>query len=74
MPHHPHTPFDDLEPAAVLTAVEVAERIRFDARSVRRAVARSDLTASRACGCGSWLRRGGVVALADRACDATTGG
>ena len=50
MPHHPHTPFDDLEPAAVLTAVEVAERIRVDARSVRRAVARGDLTASRACG------------------------
>lgn len=50
MPHHPNTPFDDLEPAAVLTAVEVAERIRVDARSVRRAVARGDLTASRACG------------------------
>jgi hypothetical protein len=40
MPLHPHTPFDDLEPAAVLTAVEVAERIRVGARSVRRAVAR----------------------------------
>ena len=50
MPHHPDTPFDDLEPAAVLTAAEVAERIRVDARSVRRAVARGDLTASRACG------------------------
>jgi len=50
MPHHPNTPFDDFEPAAVLTAAEVAERIRVDARSVRRAVARGDLTASRACG------------------------
>ena len=50
MAHRPNTPFDDLEPAAVLTAAEVAERIRVDARSVRRAVARGDLTASRACG------------------------
>ncbi|MDP1846984.1 MAG: helix-turn-helix domain-containing protein, partial [Solirubrobacteraceae bacterium] len=50
MPLHPNTPFDDLEPTAVLTAVEVADRIRVDARSVRRAVARGDLTASRACG------------------------
>ena len=50
MAHRPDTPFDDLEPAAVLTAAEVAERIRVDARSVRRAVARGDLTASRACG------------------------
>jgi len=38
VPHYPYTPFDDLEPAAVLTAAEVAERIRVDARSVRRAV------------------------------------
>ncbi len=36
MAHHPDTPFDDLEPTAVLTAAEVAERIRVDARSVRR--------------------------------------
>ena len=45
----PDTPLDDLEPTAVLTA-EVAGRIRVYARSVRRAVARGDLTACRACG------------------------
>ncbi|WP_367401294.1 helix-turn-helix domain-containing protein [Paraconexibacter antarcticus] len=46
----PTTPFDDLEPSAVLTAQEVAARLRVDARSVRRAVSRGDLPASRACG------------------------
>ncbi len=40
MPLRPDTPFDGLETAAVLTAVEVAERIRVGARSVRRCGAR----------------------------------
>jgi hypothetical protein len=49
-PREPRTPFDDLDPSAVLTAAEVAERIRVDPRSVRRAAARGDLPASRVCG------------------------
>jgi len=44
------TPFDDLDAAAVLTAKEIADRLRVDPRSVRRAIARGDLVASRACG------------------------
>jgi hypothetical protein len=50
MPPQLRTPFDDLDPTAVLTAAEVAARMRVDARSVRRAAARGDLSASRACG------------------------
>jgi len=44
------TPFDDLDDFAVLTAAEVAARMRVDPRSVRRAAARGELPASRACG------------------------
>jgi hypothetical protein len=50
MPLHPNTPFDDLEPAAVLTAMEVAERIRGRCAVGAARGARGDLTASRACG------------------------
>jgi hypothetical protein len=44
------TPFDDLDESAVLTPQDVAERLRVDARSVRRAIARGELVASRPCG------------------------
>jgi hypothetical protein len=44
------TPFDDLDPAAVLTAAEVAARIRVEAHSVRRAIRRGEMRASRTCG------------------------
>jgi hypothetical protein len=44
------TPFDDLDPAAVMTAAEVAARIRVEAHSVRRAIRRGELRASRTCG------------------------
>src|SRR3954447_15737835 len=44
------TPFDDLEPSAVLKPKDIAARLDVDARSVRRAIARGDLVASRACG------------------------
>jgi len=50
MPDHVQTPFDDLEPQAVLYVAEVAERLRVDERSVRRAIERGELRASRACG------------------------
>jgi hypothetical protein len=35
----PTTPFDDLDPGAVLTATEIAERLSVHARLVRPAVA-----------------------------------
>jgi hypothetical protein len=44
------TLFDDLDPAAVMTAAEVAARIRVEAHSVRRATRRGELRASRTCG------------------------
>jgi Helix-turn-helix domain len=44
------TPFDDLDPLSVLTTAQVAARLGVDARSVRRAIDRGDLPASRACG------------------------
>jgi hypothetical protein len=44
------TPFDDLAESAVLTPQDVADRLRIDARSVRRAIARGELVASRTCG------------------------
>jgi excisionase family DNA binding protein len=44
------TPFDDLADSAVLTTQEIADRLRIDARSVRRAIARGELVASRTCG------------------------
>jgi len=47
---HRPTPFDDLEPFAVLTAQAIAERLGVDPRSVRRAIARGELVASRTCG------------------------
>jgi chromate transporter len=45
-----HTPFDDLAESAVLTPQDIADRLRIDARSVRRAIARGELAASRTCG------------------------
>jgi hypothetical protein len=50
MPDHVQTPFDDLEPQAVLYVAEIAARLRVDERSVRRAIERGELRASRACG------------------------
>jgi hypothetical protein len=44
------TPFDDLPPNTVLTCTEIAERIAAGAHSVRRAIRRGELTASRTCG------------------------
>jgi hypothetical protein len=44
------TPFDDLDPLSVLTTADIAARLDVDARSVRRAIERGDLPASRACG------------------------
>jgi len=44
------TPFDDLEPRAVLRPQEVADRMRVDVRSIRRAITAGALPASRACG------------------------
>ena len=44
------TPFDDLADSAVLTPQDVADRLRIDARSVRRAIARGELVARRTCG------------------------
>src|SRR4051794_11734084 len=62
------TPFDDLEAHAVLRPKEIAERPHVDARSVRRAIARGDLPASRACGlrvlaedAAAWWRSRAVV-------------
>jgi hypothetical protein len=46
----PATPFDDLEPHEVLRAKDIAERLHVHPRSVRRAIARGELRASRACG------------------------
>jgi hypothetical protein len=46
----PATPFDDLEPHDVLCAKDIADRLHVDPRSVRRAIARGELRASRACG------------------------
>ena len=45
-----HTPFDDLDASHVLTPKDIADRLRIDARSVRRAIARGELVASRTCG------------------------
>src|SRR4051812_44166386 len=44
------TPFDDLEPFTVLRPDEIAGRLGVKGRSVRRAIARGELKASRACG------------------------
>jgi hypothetical protein len=44
------TPFDDLDDSAVLTPKDIADRLRVDPRSVRRAIARGELVASRTCG------------------------
>jgi hypothetical protein len=44
------TPFDDLDDSHVLTPKDIAARLRVDPRSVRRAISRGDLTASRTCG------------------------
>jgi hypothetical protein len=41
------TPFDD---AAALTPKDIAARLHVDARSVRQAIARGELVASRTCG------------------------
>ena len=50
MPDLPKTPFDDLDPAAVLRPQDIADRLRVDVRSVRRAIGRGELVASRTCG------------------------
>jgi hypothetical protein len=44
------TPFDDLDPFAVLRPEEIAGHLGVTGRSVRRAIARGELKASRACG------------------------
>lgn len=46
----PDNPFDDLDPHAVLTVTEIAQRVAAHPRTVRRAVACGELIASRACG------------------------
>jgi hypothetical protein len=63
------TPFDDLEPYAVLCAKDIADRLHVDPRSVPRAIARGDLPASRACGlrvlavdAAEWWRSRAIVA------------
>jgi hypothetical protein len=62
------TPFDDLEPLAVLAAEEIARRLGITARSVRGAIARGELKASKACGlrvlaadAAAWWRAKAVV-------------
>ena len=64
----PPTPFDDLDPHEVLCAKDIAERLHVDPRSVRRAIARGELRASRACGlrvlacdAAEWWRSRAVV-------------
>ena len=59
------TPFDDLDDSDVLTAKEIADRLRIDARSVRRAISRGELLASRTCGLRVSARG---AAEADRTC------
>jgi len=44
------TPFDDLADSEVLSARDIAERLHVHERSVRRAISRGELAASRACG------------------------
>ena len=44
------TPFDDFDDADDLTPNDIADRLRIDARSVRRAIARGELVPSRTCG------------------------
>jgi hypothetical protein len=68
MPDLPATPFDDLDAWAVLRPQDIAERLRVDARSVRRAIASGALPASRACGlrvlaadAAAWWRAGSVA-------------
>ena len=65
------TPFDDLDATAVLTAAESALRLRVDARSMRRAIGRGELPASRTCGirvlaadAAAWWRERSVGASA----------
>ncbi|MDP9385598.1 MAG: hypothetical protein M3P50_10275 [Actinomycetota bacterium] len=65
------TPFDDLELHEVLCAKDIAERLHVDPRSVRRAIARGELRASRACGlrvlvcdAAEWWRSRAVAARA----------
>jgi hypothetical protein len=45
---HAGTPFDDLDARDVLRPKDIAERLRVDPRSVRRAIGRGELPASRA--------------------------
>lgn len=72
MPDRPRTPFDDLDATSVLDAQEVADRLGVQARSVRRAISRGDLPASRACGlrilvadAAEWWRSRRVVAAVE---------
>jgi hypothetical protein len=64
----PPTPFDDLDAWSVLRPQEIADRLRVDVRSVRRAIAAGALPASRACGlrvlaadAASWWRASAVA-------------
>lgn len=50
MPDPSQTPFDDLNETEVLSAREIADRLRVNERTVRRAIGRGELPASRACG------------------------
>jgi hypothetical protein len=63
----PPTPFDDLDAWSVRRAQEIADRLRVDVRSVRRAIAAGVRPASRACGlrvlaadAASWWRASAV--------------
>jgi hypothetical protein len=50
MSEAPKTPFDELDPHDVLTPAQVAQRVHIDARSIRRAISRGQLAASRVAG------------------------
>jgi hypothetical protein len=65
----PPTAFDDLDAWSVLRPQEIADRLRVDVRSVRRAIAAGAVPASRACGlrvlvvdAASWWRESAVAA------------
>jgi hypothetical protein len=66
------TAFDDLAESAVLTTKDIADRLRIDSRSVRRAIARGELVASRTC--GSARARCGRRRVVARAAGGASGG
>jgi hypothetical protein len=70
----PPTPFDDLDAWSVLRPQEIADRLRVDVRSVRRAIAAGALPASRACGvrvlaadAAAWWRTSAVSTTSQQA-------